>query len=145
MPQPAVAREDVGEGVAPTVAMAAPPPQARERYVTQRDLRNCGWTDGCPACIEHSLGAQAAVTAHKDECRGGTASEKARDQDLGQEIGLRRHRESAQGERFPHEARPGEDVDMEDAEVPPASTNGGFRDRRSARTNEKEKSHLQRR
>ena len=40
--QPGVAREDVGAGVAPIVAMPPPQPHVREMYVTQRDLKKYG-------------------------------------------------------------------------------------------------------
>ena len=55
---------------------------------------------------------------------------------------MEREREFPQGaEPVPG---PGENVDMEDAEVPPrTSTNGGFRDR-SAMTPEEEESHIHR-
>ena len=41
-----VQREDVVDGFPPPVAMAAPLPQPRVRYVTQRKLKKYGWTDG---------------------------------------------------------------------------------------------------
>ena len=121
MPQAAFAREDAGAGRAPTVAMAALPQEVRKRYVTQRGLKTYGWTDGCPACTEHSVGARSAVKARSDECRGRMVSEMERDDDLAAGHRVRRSGES----EFPQGAElvPGreENVDMEDSEVPPAS------------------------
>ena len=41
---------------------------------TSRDRKKYGWTDGCPACTQLSLGARYAVNARNDECRGRIAS-----------------------------------------------------------------------